>query len=398
MSKIEIQRSAPLPARDSSEFTLVSEHPDEAVEKGAKLVAEILGRGTITDLQIRTDRHIRVHNPAGIETLEEYGRISAGLVAGIVRALWRSRGGVRGEDEHEFFQRIQKRGVEDFSCEGGDVLYSVLASGRLRVQVFYDMTGMGLTARVLSDRIVPLADLSIEHSVKDLIREMAEARSGLCLITGQTGAGKSTTLAAIIGHLQTAGRHIVTVENPVEYRFPDVRDSLVTQQEVGTHVESFRQGLIDALRKRPHVIMIGEIRDRETMETALEAAQTGHLVLSTLHTRSAPETIARIVGLFDSTKVDGVLAQLAESLRFILSQGLLPKADGSGAVLCYEAVFNTAPQARAAISKHRENPAALLEWMRMGDNRIWENVLGTLVQRGVVSGAVADANQFRSHE
>lgn len=380
-------------------------HPEsnDPVLWAASVIAEIMSGGGISDIQIRTDRHIRVHGHHGIKALEQYGRISASMVQGFVLALYRSRGGGVGvsddpEGEEEFFNRLRENGSEDFSAEGGDVLYSVLASGRLRVQVFFDLTGMALTARVLKDELMSLGDMTFEEAVMIRVKDMVEQKSGIGLITGQTGAGKSTTMAAIIAHLQTCGRHIVTVENPIEYRFPDVPGSLVTQQEVGTHVESFKRGLTDALRKRPHVIAIGEIRDKETLEIALEAAQTGHLVLSTLHTKSAPETLSRIVGLFEPSRAHSLLQQLSYSLRFIISQGLLPRASQPGSVLCYEAIFNTNAQSRAAIAKYCEAPKSLEEWMRTGDNRLWEKVLEALLHNGRITAATANENRHHYDE
>lgn len=376
------------------------------VSRGVDIIASILRGGTrVSDIQVRTDRHIRVHTDHGMEVLEPLGRMSAAMVSGIVLALYRSKSGARNpsqeshvEAEKAFLERLGQNGSEDFSCEGGDVLYSVLPAGRMRCQAFFDSTGIALTARVLSDKAVNIDELSFDTDIMAKIKELVTQRSGIGFITGQTGAGKSTTLAGLIGYLQTLGKHIVTVEQPIEYRFADRPPSLVTQQEIGTHVDSFPQGLVDALRKRPHVIMIGEIRDRETMETAMEAAQTGHFVLSTLHTRSAPETIARIIGLFSPERVPGVLMQLGESLRFVLSQGLLPAANGEGSVLCYEVLLNNSITSRSAIQKYQDNHKNLESHLRTPGNRSWEVTVEELVNRGKITREVAKENTLRTNE
>ena len=166
-------------------------------------------------------------------------------------------------------------------------------------------------------------------------------RAGLCLVTGPTGSGKSTTLASLMDWLrQSSSKHIVTIEDPVEYRYqadmehpnyPDHRamsPSIITQQEVGRDVASYRQGLKDVLRKAPHIILLGEIRDRDAMDTCLEAAQTGHLVLSTLHTTGAVKTMGRILEMYPHEKFGSVLSRLSEMLIFIHSQGLLKGLNG----------------------------------------------------------------------
>ncbi len=383
---------------------LSGDHEEQEILRGAETITALLSVSERpSDIQVRTDRHIRIHTRHGVEVIDERSpRLTSNQVTGILLALWRSRSGARNSsaNSHQnedlaFKKRLEEDNVVDFSCEGGDVLSSVLTIGRLRVQAFLDHTGIAATIRVLSDKIPTLESLNLDAPTLEKMRELVQRRSGICLITGQTGAGKSTTLAALIAWLKNSHpRHIVTIEEPIEFRHSDVDDeghpcpSLVTQQEVGIHVRSFRQGLISALRKAPHCIMLGEIRDRETMETALEAAATGHVVFGTLHTRSAPETISRIADLFPVDRHDSILNQLSDSLLFVLSQGLLPGTSGRGRVLCHEFFVNVGSESRSAIRKFLGNQAPLRDCLLKETNTSWEKSLERLSTSGLITSEV----------
>ncbi len=175
-----------------------------------------------------------------------------------------------------------------------------------------------------------------------MIKKIATEERGLVLVTGATGSGKSTTLAAIIDYINTTRPvHIVTVEDPIEYLHRD-KKGIINQREIGSDTERYSSALKSALRQDPDVILVGEMRDEETIETALHAAETGHLVLSTLHTIDAPETINRIIGVFAPHHQRQVRAQLSSVLRAVISQRLVPRADGKGRVPAVEVLVSTA--------------------------------------------------------
>jgi twitching motility protein PilT len=182
----------------------------------------------------------------------------------------------------------------------------------------------------------------------ELAERLAHFRNGLVLITGMTGSGKTTTLAMIVNMLnQEGGYRVVTIEDPVEYVFPAAGDSIISQREVGRDVESFADGLRFGLRQDPDVMLVGEIRDHATAQMALSAAETGHLVFSTLHTRDAKNAISRYTDLFPQTVQSEVRGQLSLSLRAVIAQHLLPNVDGGKRVLALEIMFNNSPMASA---------------------------------------------------
>ena len=253
-------------------------------------------------------------------------------------------------------ERLKEYNVADFRCNG-QMLPNGELCGCMRVQAHLSSAGLGVTCRILADDIPDLDVLGLGPDTTAALRGFLQNRPGMGLLTGQTGSGKSTTLAALIDWVRrNCDRHIVTVEDPIEYRYPsDMTGSpaedqdqeppgLVTQQEVGKHVMSYNQGLKDVLRKAPHVILLGEVRDRDTMDTVIEAAQTGHVVITTLHTNGAVKTISRILEFFPRDQHKSILGRLSEILMFILSQGLMKGKDGR--VLNYEFLQNTESSVR----------------------------------------------------
>src|SRR4051794_34936532 len=207
--------------------------------------------------------------------------------------------------------------------ESGDLDLSYQAPGlpRFRVNGFRQRGSISFAFRVIPDEVPSFEKLSLPAGV----RRLAEEQRGLVLVTGATGSGKTTTLAAIVDHVnRTRQQHIVTIEDPIEILHPD-RSSIVNQREVGLDTESFEQALRRALRQDPDVILIGELRDAETAQTALHAAESGHLVLSTMHTVDAAETVARMVDFFPAAKQPLIRAVLAGVLRGVISQRLLPR-------------------------------------------------------------------------
>jgi len=231
----------------------------------------------------------------------------------------------------------------DFSFALGDI-------ARFRVNCFWQNRGMSAVFRTIPTEILTLEQL---HA-PDLFKELAMMPRGICLVTGPTGSGKSTTLAAMINYRNEREKgHILTVEDPIEF-VHKTQNSLISQREVGPHTQSFATALKGALREDPDVILVGEMRDLETISLALSAAETGHMVFGTLHTSSAPKTIDRIIDVFPSAEKDMVRAMLSESLRAVVSQSLLKTADGKGRIAAHEIMLGN-PAIRNLI---RENKLA----------------------------------------
>jgi len=219
----------------------------------------------------------------------------------------------------------------DFSFALGDI-------ARFRVNCFKQKRGMSAVFRTIPTEVLTLEQLKCP----EIFKEIAMTPRGICLVTGPTGSGKSTTLAAMINHRNEVEKgHILTVEDPIEFVHKS-KSSLVSQRELGPHTLSFANALKAALREDPDVILVGEMRDLETIALAISAAETGHMVFGTLHTSSAPKTIDRIIDVFPAAEKDMVRAMLSESLRAVISQTLLKTADGHGRVAAHEIMLCTA--------------------------------------------------------
>jgi twitching motility protein PilT len=248
---------------------------------------------------------------------------------------------------------------------GGSVDLSLELDGvRVRVNVFDHYGGHAIAARLIRERVPTLTDLDLPPELGAIV----ELRDGLVLVCGPTGSGKSTTLAALVDLLdQRRAAHVITLEDPIEYRFHP-RRSLVHQRELGTHIPSFAAGLRAALREAPDVILLGELRDRETIAAALTAAETGHLVLATLHAPSAAGAIDRVIDVFPENQQRQIRHQLAGSLRTIVTQYLLPRRDGG----------------RAVAVEHVPVTPAIANIMRKGDL----HTLPTAIQSGREAGMI----------
>jgi len=218
-----------------------------------------------------------------------------------------------------------------------DMAYSVPGLGRFRCSVFQQRGTVGLVLRVIPVKILTIKDLLLPP----VLEVVAGERRGLILVTGTTGSGKSTSLAAVIDYINsTRTEHIMTIEDPIEFLHRD-KKSLVNQREVEVDTKSFALALRSALRQDPDVILVGEMRDYETIETALTAAETGHLVLSTLHTLDATETVNRIISVFPPHQQKQIRLQLASVLKAVISMRLVPRADGKGRVPAVEVLRST---------------------------------------------------------
>lgn len=247
---------------------------------------------------------------------------------------------LRPEDTVAYAQALLSEDQwEDFEFRNEiDTAYALGGHGRFRVNVFRQRGSVGIVMRILRDEIPDFEKLGLNPTV---MKAMAESSRGLILVTGPTGSGKSTTLASVVDHInRTFAKHIITIEDPIEIMHRN-RKSIVVQREVGVDTRDFRTALKYAMRQDPDVIMIGEMRDKETVEAALTAAQTGHLVLSTLHTQDALRTINRIIDFFQPHERDEIRTLFAESLVGIVSQRLLRRADGKGRVVGTEILLGT---------------------------------------------------------
>ncbi len=236
------------------------------------------------------------------------------------------------------YEILPKAALERFEAkDGADFAYTIADRGRFRVNVMRHLNGMGAVFRAIPSNALTLDDLKMPEAV----RQMCRTNNGLILVTGKTGSGKSTTLAAMIDDINRRVKgHILTVEDPIEF-VHERKACLVSQREIGVHSPSFAAALHSALREDPDVILIGELRDLETMSIAVTAAEMGILVMGTLHTNGAAPTVDRMVNAFPSDKQSHVRTMLSTSLRGVVSQQLLQRADRQGRVAALEILVNT---------------------------------------------------------
>ncbi|PIR31709.1 MAG: twitching motility protein PilT [Alphaproteobacteria bacterium CG11_big_fil_rev_8_21_14_0_20_44_7] len=220
-----------------------------------------------------------------------------------------------------------------------DFAISFSEDARFRVNAFNTIDGPAAVFRVIPGKILSLEEVG----APPILAELTQKEKGLILVTGPTGSGKSTTLAAMIDHINTRQRkHIITIEDPIEFTHQS-KQSLINQREVGIHTKAFSRALKAALREDPDVILVGELRDLETVHLALTAAETGHIVFGTLHTSSAPKTIDRIIDVFPANEKEMIRSMLSSSIEAVITQKLLKRKDGSGRVACHEIMLGSQP-------------------------------------------------------
>jgi twitching motility protein PilT len=264
-----------------------------------------------------------------------------------------------------------------------DLAYGIPGLGRFRVNIFQQRGTIGVVFRVIPFGVKSIDQLLLPRVIERISME----NRGLVLVTGTTGSGKSTTLAAMIDHINSNRTcHIMTIEDPIEFLIRD-RRSLVNQREIGVDTQSFANALRAALRQDPDVILVGEMRDFETIETAITAAETGHLVMSTLHTLDATETINRIISVFPPYQQKQVRLQLASILKAVLSQRLVPRADGRGRVPALEVMVSTARIRECISDKERtkELPDAIAKGFTTYGMQTFDQSLMHLVRQELVT-------------
>jgi twitching motility protein PilT len=264
-----------------------------------------------------------------------------------------------------------------------DLSYALPGKCRFRVNIFQQRNSYSIVMRVIPHDVPSFEALSIPPQLRDI----CNIRNGVVLLTGPTGSGKSSTLAAIIDQInETKSYHIVTIEDPIEF-LHNHKKSTINQREVGADTKDFASALRAALRQAPKVILVGEMRDLETAEIALEAAETGHLVLSTLHTIDASKTIDRIIGLYPKNEERIIRTRLAQTFRYIVSQRLIPRADGKGRIAAVE-ILKSNPRTREYIEKGESEGKTLLDAIRDGEidgMQDFDGVIKKLVEEKTIS-------------
>ena len=316
-----------------------------------------------------------------------YLRIHGGMVPLNYREL--SSQDVQGLIFEILTEKQKKLFVEKWEL---DCAYTLQGVGRFRCNIFMQRKGLAAVFRIIPEKILTAKELDLPPGVMEII----DCDRGLILVTGPTGSGKSTTLSALIHHINmTRDSHILTVEDPIEFVHQNIK-SLVNQREVGSHTKSFANALKSALREDPDILLVGELRDLETISLALTAAETGHVVFATLHTNSAAKTIDRIIDVFPAGQQQQIRTMLAESLRGVVAQTLFPKADGTGRIAAYEIMRNT----KAISNLIREGKIHQIHSaMQTGQSSgmiLFEKYIDDLVRRGKIS--IHDARAFMGKE
>ena len=276
-----------------------------------------------------------------------------------------------------------KQAIEALQTLGScDISYRMPGRCRFRVNIFQQRASHAIVMRVIPQLIPTLADLNLPPH----LAEIADLQNGIVLVTGPTGSGKSSTLAALLDRInETHAYHILTIEDPIEFMHRH-KCSIVHQRELHSDTPSFALALRAALRQAPKVILVGEMRDKETIEIALEAAETGHLVLSTLHTIDASKTVERIIGAFPMGEQHTIRNRLAKSFKAIISQRLIPKKDGNGRIAIVEILKSTL-RTREYVEKGEQDGKTLLEAMIDGDNdgmQHFDGEIEKLVRAGLI--------------
>jgi twitching motility protein PilT len=274
--------------------------------------------------------------------------------------------------------------LRDYDCSWG-----APGVGRFRVNIFRQRGTMGIIMRVIPVEVPTIQEMNLPP----ILEQIAMSNRGMVLVTGVTGSGKSTTLAAMLHHINLhRSKHILTLEDPIEFLHRDNKSS-ITQREIGTDTESFNHGLRAALREDPDTILVGEMRDTETIDIALKAAETGHLLLSTLHTQNAVKTISRIIAVFPPDEQEMVRVRLSESILAVVSQRLLPRKDGKGRIAAVEVMRATSTISDLILDPDRttEIPDLIAEGREQYGSQTFDQHLMELVTNDLVDFDIAKA-------
>ncbi|MBU1017558.1 type IV pilus twitching motility protein PilT [Patescibacteria group bacterium] len=341
------------------------------------LMAEVLKAGA-PDLHLHVGQYPIVRMKTGsIAALNTYPILSKEDVEAVINKITNEEQRKVFEKNHEF----------DFSFSFGDL-------GRFRVNIYQERFGPAVAFRIIAQEIPTLADLGLGSAVERMIN----FPYGLILVTGPTGSGKSTSLAAMINYInEHRSAHVITIEDPIEYVYKS-KNCLITQREVNVHTHSFTNAIRSALRQDPDVVLVGEMRDLETIAAALTLAETGHLVFSTLHTQDAPQTIDRIIDVFPSEQQQQIRTQLGSTLKGVVSQVLVPRANGEGRVAARE-IMITNDGIRNCIVQGQTNQ--IYSMIQIGASEgmvLMDESLENLAREGIITkeAALSKAADFES--
>jgi twitching motility protein PilT len=342
----------------------------------ADLLMEVVGRRA-SDLHLSAGANPTVRVRGRLSPLEDYPKLTATDTREIVYSI------LSGDQR----QRLETDWQIDFA-------YSVPGHARFRVNAYYQRGAIGAAFRLIPFGLTSIDELGLPATV----HEFARRPRGLVLVTGPTGSGKSTSLAAIIDEInRTREEHIMTIEDPIEFLHAH-KKCLVNQRELGSDAQSFAEALKAALRQDPDVILVGEMRDLDTISTALTAAETGHLVLATLHTQDTAQTIDRIIDVFPAHQQGQVRVQLSVALQGIMTQQLLPTADGSGRVVACEVLVPN-PAVRNLIREGKTHQIySVLQTSSATGMQTMDSSLARLVRLGSITRKLADARSSTPEE
>ena len=320
-----------------------------------------------------------IFSPGRPPQIELAGKLVPVRIAGLEKLLPQHTAGIAKlilGNQQTAIDNLEKNGSADLS-------FSVPGDARFRVNIFRQRGTHAIVMRVIPMRPPRFSD----YNLPEVLKEIADLKNGVVLVTGPTGSGKSSTLAAVIDLINELHYyHIVTIEDPIEFLYTH-KNSTIHQRELHSDTPSFSIALRAALRQAPKVILVGEMRDRETIEVALEAAETGHLVLSTLHTIDASKTVDRIIGVFPKNEERAIRTRIAQSFRFIVSQRLIPLGDGKGRIAAME-ILKSTMRTREYIEKGESEGKSLLDAMEQGDQegmQTFDQVIEKYIREGVVS-------------
>jgi twitching motility protein PilT len=331
-----------------------------------------------TMLQVSKQVSDLIFSPGRAPQIEINGQLREVNIAGVGKLLPQATQRIATDliDQNEIVaSKLEKEGSTDLS-------YSLPGIARFRVNVFRQRGTYAIVMRVIPQTIPDLASLNLPLH----LGEIAELRNGIVLVTGPTGSGKSSTLAAILNKInEEKAYHILTIEDPIEFLHIH-KKSTIHQRELHSDTPSFALALRAALRQAPKVILVGEMRDKETIEIALEAAETGHLVFSTLHTVDASKTVERIIGVFPLADQQTIRNRVSKAFRFIISQRLIPRKDGSGRVAAIE-ILKSTMRTREYVEKGEGEGKSLIDAMRDGNNegmQYFDGELERMIRGGII--------------